>query len=152
MIRTVFPVLCSCAMLLASCAGGPGPAGAVTGLILDARAPAGERVVADPPREWTIVDEGRVEVFSSRDLSPRNGRHGFYYQPRYERARAAELLPWIGRNPLEVRVRKTEWASDLTTAVFVLDQATADGLRAIPDLHDLVRRANLEIVLGAGGQ
>jgi hypothetical protein len=137
-----------CFLLLAAAGcSSTGGGGATTGLILDASGSRGG-AAGCAPASWRVVEEGGLEICSSADLSPRHGWKGVFYHGDWAAVRSREAVKWIGRNPVAVRVKGVQWSEDRRSATFVLDAAAAEELRAVPAFRDMVRRADMAVVLG----
>lgn len=143
-MKTALPALLFLAAAACSSTRGDGM---LTGLILDASGPRGG-AAGRPPATWRVIEEGGLEICSSGDLSVRHAWKGVFWHGDWSVVRSREIVKWIGRNPVSVRVKEVAWSVDRRSAAFVLDAAAAEELRAIPAFRDFVRRADLAVILG----
>jgi hypothetical protein len=136
----------------APAAGPSAPTGACTGLLINAQE-AGRKVHAGALETWTVVDEGRNKIFGSDDiLAEYQARKGVMFGKRYAEAVAEGRGLHLGKNFYEVQVMKCEYdEATWKKAVYMVSDATAAEIRAIPNLGALVQRANIVLLMGLVG-
>lgn len=136
------------------------PSGPATGILLNAQNSEGDTVDAAHPTTvgWSVVDAAGNAIFSNTDVV--STQKGIAYE--FKRAKATNEQRFrLGSNPKEIRISsfarvpagKTEdGKQELEKFQFVVDDATAAELRGMSNLMDLVKRANVVILLGKIGE
>jgi hypothetical protein len=126
--------------------------GAYTGLLINAQEP-GRKVHAGALETWSVVDEGRNKIFGSGDiLGEFRDRKGVMFGKKYADAVREGRGLHLGKNFYEIRVMKCEYdETTWKTAVYIVNDATAAELRAIPNINSLVQRANIVLLMGQVG-
>jgi hypothetical protein len=126
----------------------------ITGLLLNAQqaeknVDAAERKVTG----WEIADDSGVTIISSEDIDPQFKQlKGVKYE--WKRALALEgSSNWLGKNHREIRIRETKITGEgkEKKATYVVSAGEAAELRSLPNLGEIIRQANIVILLGKIG-
>jgi hypothetical protein len=135
--------------------GGKKVGGPVTGLLIVAQTPEGESVdvAHETVVDWKLVDSLGTRIFGKSDINPSFLKQkGVKYE--WHRAKALEgSSMWLGKNYLEVPVSNVNLTGEekKQTAVLTVSGATAEELKALPNLDTLVSRCMIVMLLGKIG-
>ena len=131
----------------------PTTGGAVTGILMNLQRPDTadtNAAAAETTTSWTVVDPAGSVIFSSLDV--KNKVRGVCYA--YRRADTEGKSLWLGKNPKEFGILSFEvsvQSEKERTIKFMVSDVTAAEMRAIPNLADLIRNANLVVLTGRSG-